>query len=191
MSLLIAGLLLFFIPHSLSIVNEGLRDKYEAKFGELAWKGLYSVVSVLGMVMIVYGYGDARATAQFLYTPPTGLRHMAMLFLLPVFPLIVATYFPGRIKNVVKHPMLIATALWGVVHLLLNGSVADILLFGSFGLWALLQLWSMRRRTQRAIATAPNFAGNDVIAIVLGLGIYGLFVVKAHLWLTGVPLISQ
>ena len=190
MTLLIAGLLLFFVPHSLSIWNESLRDRCEAKLGEMGWKGLYSIVSLAGMVLIVMGYGEARLTAEWLYTPPAALRHVAMLLLALVFPLIVATYFPGRIKAIVKHPMLIGTALWGFAHLLLNGSVADALLFGSFALWALLDLWSMNSREQRAIVTAPVFAWNDIIAIVVGLGVYGLFVVKAHVWLTGVPLVS-
>ena len=190
MSVLIAGLLLFFIPHSLSIVNEDLRDRCEARLGELGWKGLYSVVSLAGMVLIVMGYGEARLTAELLYSPPPALRHVAMLLLALAFPLIVATYFPGRIKAMVKHPMLLGTALWGLAHLALNGSVADVLLFGSFALWALLDLWSMRSREQRAIVTVPVFAWNDIVAIVVGLGVYGVFVVKAHVWLTGVALVS-
>lgn len=189
MSVLIAGLLLFFVPHSLSIVNEGFRDRCHERLGELGWKGLYSVVSIAGFLLIVWGYGEARMISDVLYTPPAELRHVAMLLLALVFPLMFATYFPGRIKAMVGHPMLIGTALWGMAHLLLNGRVADVLLFGSFAVWALLDLWSMRQREQRAILTAPVFALNDAIAVVGGLGVYGLFVWKAHFWVTGVPLL--
>lgn len=189
MDLLIAGLLLFFIPHSLSIVNEDLRDRCVAACGELAWKGLYSLVSMAGLVLIIIGYGDARATSGIIYTSPAALRPAAMLLLLPVFPLIAATYFPGRIKTIARHPMLLATALWSLAHLLLNGGVADVLLFGAFGVWALLELWSMRHRTQRALVTVPPSAWNDAVALIVGLALYGAFVVKLHVWVTGVPLL--
>ena len=189
MSLLLIGLVLFFVPHSLSIVNENLRNRCAARLGELGWKGVYTIVSLLGLVLMIKGYGEARFSSAVLYTPPSALRHLSMLLMLFVFPLIVATYFPGRIKAFLKHPMLIATLLWGLAHLMLRGRAADVLLFGSFAVWALLDLLSMRSRKQRAIVTMPTSSWNDMVAIVIGLAIYGAFIFKVHFWVTGIPLI--
>lgn len=185
MTLLILGLVLFLGIHSVSIVAPAWRDKQAAR-SEMGWKGLYAVVSIVGFVLIVYGYGEARQTTPLLYAPPTWMRHVAMLLLVPVFPLLLAAYLPGRIKTATKHPMLAATKLWAVSHLMANGTLADVLLFGGFLVWAVADRISFKRRTQRPIPGAPPSAANDVIAIVAGLALYGLFVWRAHAWLVGV-----
>ena len=161
-----------------------------AKRGEWSGKGLYSMISIIGFVLIVQGYGMVRYESAALYVSSPWLTHLAMLLMIPVFPLLLATYFPGRISGFAKHPMLLATLLWAFVHLLVNGRLTDILLFGSFLIWAVLDLNSMRRRTQRSLPGAPGNKYNDLIALVVGLALYGLLVVWLHGVLTGVPLVG-
>lgn len=188
MLLLIIGLVLFLGIHSVSIVAEGWRDSTMQRVGEGAWKGIYSLVSLAGFGLIVWGYGEARLDPVLLYAPPAWLRHVGMLVLLPVFPLLVAVYFPGRIKRVAKHPMLLATKLWALAHLLMNGMLADVLLFGGFLIWAIADRISMKRRTQRPLPSLPESKINDVIVFVVGIGIYFVFVKWLHTVLIGIPI---
>lgn len=188
MTLLILGLLIFLGAHSVSIVAPGWRDAQAARLGQNTWKGVYTVVSLIGFALLVYGYGQARQSPVVLYSPPTGLRHAALLLMLPVFPLLLAAYLPGRIKSAAKHPMLLATKLWATAHLLANGNLADVLLFGGFLAWAVADRISMKRRTQRPLTGAPAGRFNDVIAVVGGLALYGFFVKLGHAWLIGVAL---
>ncbi len=174
--------------HSVSIVAPGWRDTMRARLGEGPWKGLYSLISIVGFALLIVGYGAARAQAEMLYVPPAWLRHVAMLLLVPVFPLLLSAYLPGRIKSAAKHPMLLAVKLWAAAHLLSNGSVADVLLFGGFLAWAVADRISMKRRVARAVPGAPAGPLNDVIALLGGLAIYGLFVMGGHRWLIGVNL---
>ena len=186
MAVLIVGLILFLGVHSLSIVNEPLRNRLHTSLGEGAFKGLYSLVSLVGLVLIVWGYGSARMDPTVVYTPPGWLRHLAMLLLIPFFPLLFATYFPGRIKAKLGHPMLTAIKLWALAHLLANGMLHDLLLFGAFLAWAVADRISMKRRTQRPIATLPASKANDAIAVAGGLAVYVVMVFWAHQWLFGV-----
>lgn len=189
MTLLILGLLIFLGVHSVSIVAPGWRDAQVARLGEKPWKGLYTVLAIAGFVLLVIGYGQARQSPVVLYTPPVALRHVALLLLLPVFVLLLAAYLPGRVKTAAKHPMLLATKLWATAHLLANGNLADVLLFGGFLAWAVADRISMKRRVQRPLPGAPAGRFNDPIAIVGGLALYALFVKFGHAWLIGVPLI--
>ncbi|MAO14774.1 NnrU family protein [Marinobacter sp.] len=186
MTTLILGLVLFLGVHSLSIVNEPLRDRLHAALGEAAFKGLYSLASLAGLLLIIWGYGAARLDPSVLYVPPTWLRHVSLLLLIPVFPLLFATYFPGRIKAKIGHPMLVAVKLWALAHLLANGMLHDVLLFGSFLAWAIADRISMKRRTQRPIATLPATKANDAIAVVGGLAAYVVMVLWVHQWAFGV-----
>lgn len=186
MTLLIVGLVLFLGIHSVSIVAPAWRDAQLAQRGEAAWKGLYSAVAAIGLGLIVYGYSVARQTPVVLYTPPAALRHVALLLLLPVFVLLFAAYLPGRIKTITKHPMLLATKLWALAHLLANGSVADVLLFGGFLAWAVADRVSLKRRPVRALPTAPPGPMNDAIALVGGLVVYAGITLWLHRWLIGV-----
>lgn len=190
MIILLLGLAIFFAVHSISIINEPWRDRMVAKVGELPWKGLYTLLSIAGLILIILGYGIAQDNAIVLYSPPAWLRHVAMLLLVPVFPLLLAAYLPGRIKSATKHPMLAATKFWALAHLLANGMSADVLLFGSFLAWAVVDRISMKRRTQRTLPGAPPSKINDVIAVVVGLAIYLAFAFWLHSLLIGVPLIG-
>ena len=190
MNWLIVGLIIFFAVHSISIVNEPFRERMVAKMGEGPWKGVYSVVAAIGFFLIVWGYGLARQESASIYSSAPWLIHLSMLLLVSVFPLLVATYFPGRIRTVVRHPMLIATILWVFAHLLVNGGLAEILLFGSFLAWSGLDLFSMRQRAQSPLLSAPALRFNDLFAMVFGLALYGVFVVWLHNLLIGVPLVA-
>jgi uncharacterized membrane protein len=187
MNLLILGLLLFLGIHSVSIVAPAWRDAQVARLGEGPWKGIYSLLSIAGFVLLVYGYGLARQSPVVLYTPPQGLRHVAALLMLPVFPLLFAAYLPGRIKAALKHPFLVAVKLWAVAHLLANGTLADVLLFGGFLAWAVADRISLKRRPARPVPGAPPRPVNDAIAVIAGLVVYALFVWRGHQWLIGVP----
>jgi uncharacterized membrane protein len=191
MNILIAGLVVFFAVHSISIVNDPWRDRMAARLGEWPWKGLYALIAVVGLMLIVWGYGLARQAPVVLYVSPSWLHHVAMLLLIPVFPLLVATYLPGRIQSTVKHPMLAATKLWAFAHLLANGTLADVLLFGAFLVWAVLDRISMKYRTQRPVPAAPASKINDVIAVVVGIGLYVGFVFWLHAWLIGVSPLAR
>lgn len=188
MTLLILGLVLFFGSHSISIFAPAWRDAQAARRGEKAWKGLYSLVSLIGFVLLVVGYGQARQAPVVLYVPPAAMRHLALLLMLPAFVLLLAAYLPGRIKAAVKHPMLAAVKLWATAHLLANGNLADVLLFGAFLAWAVADRISLNRRTPRPIPGAPARPANDAIAFVGGLLLYALFVAWGHRALIGVPL---
>jgi uncharacterized membrane protein len=156
------------------------------RWGETPWKGLYTLVAVAGFVLLVIGYGIARQSPVVLYSPPVWTRHLALLLMLPVFPLLLAAYLPGRIKAAARHPMLVAVKLWALAHLLANGTLADVLLFGAFLAWAVADRISVKRRAPRAVPGAPARPVNDVIAVVGGLAIYAAFVLWLHRALIGV-----
>ena len=191
MPLLIAGLVLFLGIHSVAIVAPSFRARIIQRMGEGAWKGLYSLISLAGFVLICYGFGSARQAPVVLYSPPTWLRHLALLVMLPVFPLLIAAYLPGRIKTAAKHPMLAAVKFWAFAHLLANGSLADVLLFGGFLAWAVVDRISVKRRAMpQVLRTAPPGPWNDAIAVVLGLAVYALLIGWAHVRLFGVSPLS-
>jgi len=189
MTNLIIGLFLFLGMHSISIVAEPLRDRFAAK-SKLGWKALFALISLLGIVLIVKGYSQARLTPTLIYASPYWLRDLNALLMLPVFILFLAPYFRGVISTFTKHPQLFAIILWSLSHLLVNGNLADILLFGSFFVWAVADLMSMKRRVSRPMPGFKESAVNDVIIVIVGLGLYGLFTVYLHALLIGMPLYS-
>jgi uncharacterized membrane protein len=194
MAWLILGLVLFLGVHSVSIVAPVARNAWVQRMGEGPWKGLYSLVSVVGFGLIVWGYGLAREAPVLLYSLPGGFRHLAALLMLPVFVLLFAAYLPGRIQAAAKHPMLLAVKLWALAHLLAQsvtgGTLADVLLFGGFLVWAIADRISVKRRAAagllRSLPLGPPRAMNDAMAVVGGLGVYALFVIWLHAVLFGV-----
>ncbi len=186
MLVLLLGIAAFFGVHSVRIVAAGWRQRTIDKIGLGAWKGGYSVLALVGLTLLVFGYGAARTTPVIVYAPPFWLRHVALLMLVPVFPLILSVYLPGRIKRMAKHPMLVAVKLWAMAHLLANGMLADVLLFGAFLVWAVLDRISMKRRPPSTVPSAPPGRFNDVIAVVAGLALYVAFIMKLHRVITGI-----
>jgi uncharacterized membrane protein len=184
MAILILGLLLFLAAHSISIVSRYQRTALMARMGEGPYKGAYSLLSLVGLVLIVYGYGLARQDPVHVWFPPTGMRHVASTLMLFVFPLLFAAYLPGRIKAAVKHPMLAAVKIWAFAHLIANGTLADIVLFGGLLAWAVVDRISLKRRGPLPPVAANT--RNDVLAIVLGLAVYLLFAFYLHRALFGV-----
>lgn len=186
---LVLGLVLFLGIHSVSILAVGFRDGLAAK-SDRGWKLFYTVVSLVGFVLIVRGYGEIRQSPTILYVAPAWLYHVAAVLLLPTFVFFLAPYFPGRIKQTLKHPQLVAVKLWAVAHLLVNGTLADVLLFGSFLGWAVADRISLKRRPARPVQGAPESGVNDIILIVLGLALYAATVLWLHQLAFGVkPLV--
>ena len=147
MTVLIIGLILFLGVHSVRIFAEGWRTAQIAQRGEGAWKGLYSVASIVGFGLIVWGYGLARAEPTVLWAPQPWARHLAALLMLFAFILLAAAYVPNNgIKAWVHHPMVLGVKVWALAHLLANHTLADLLLFGSFLVWAVLDFRAARQR---------------------------------------------
>ncbi len=205
---LLIGLLLFLGTHSLRIVAEDWRVGLISRLGEKKFKGLVSVASLIGFILIIHGYGVARLTPQILWVPPVATRHVAALLMLFAMIFLVASYIPGNhIKARLRHPMVISVKVWSVAHLLANGMAADVLLFGSFLLWAVFDFRAARQRdrmgaiqTSMTIDTAagpssvpasnvalkPATVRGTVMAIVLGTALWVGFVAYLHLKLFGV-----
>ena len=186
MLLFVVGLVLFLGIHSVAVAAPAWRDAQAAR-SPLGWKGLYSVISIIGLVLLIHGYGIARQAPVVVWTPPTAMRHIALLLMLPVFPLLLAAYLPGRIQRAAKHPMLLAVKFWATAHLLANGTLVAMILFASFLVWAVLDRIAVKRRAvPRATPGAPPSAMNDAIALGAGLVLYVVFLFWGHLWLIGV-----
>jgi uncharacterized membrane protein len=195
MTLLILGLALFLGAHLFTTMREP-RAAAVARLGEGGYKGLYSAISVIGLVLIAYGFGAYRAGGWInVWNPPVWTRHLALLINLPVFILLAVGRRPSWLKSVTKHPMLLAVKLWASAHLLANGDLGSILLFGGFLAWAVMARISAKRRPEEIAALAaigrPAFGRRDVIAIVAGLAFYVAMALWLHPLLIGVPVITR
>ena len=191
MTILILGLVLFLGPHSVRIVAEPWRTQMLQRLGEKPWKGLYSLVSLLGFVLIIWGYGVARADPVVLWQPPVMMKHLNSLFTLAAFILLAAAYVPrNQIKARLHHPMVLAVKLWAFGHLLATAKLADVVLFGAFLLWAILDFRAARQR-DRALGSvyAPGTVGGTLIAVVLGVVAWAAFAFWLHAaWIGVAPL---
>lgn len=184
---LILGLLLFLGAHSVRLVAPAWREAAIARIGTGAWKGLYSLVSLAGLILVVWGYGLARADPILLWAPPSGLKHAASLGVLLAFVLVLAAYVP---RNHVRgwaggHPMFLGTALWAVAHLLASGWLHGVILFAAFGLWAMSGFVLARRRPMLPAASAPSPISTALLLIAAAAAWY-VFARQAHVWLMGV-----
>lgn len=179
MTALILGLLLFIAAHASRLVAEGPREAFIRRHGPLAWKAAHSLVSALGLGLIVIGYAAARAEPVLLWSPPPATRHVAALLTLPAFILLAAAYVPGNaLRARLGHPMTLAVKLWALAHLLANGSLADLLLFGSLLAWSVLLFRAARRRP--AAPPAPSRPLALVGVLLAGLGAWALFAFHLH-----------
>jgi len=185
---LVLGLVLFLGMHSISIIAPAWRDRTAARLGN-AWRGLYSLITIAGLIITVWGYGIARQNPVMLYAPPAWTHYVTAVLMLPVFPLFLAAYLPGGLKATLKHPMLLSVMLWALAHLIANGKLANVVLFGAFLAWGVADRISFRWRTQRPIPMAPSMKLNDGIAIVAGLVVYIVFEHWLHVrWIGVQPL---
>ena len=188
MTWLLLGLVIFLGSHSVRIFAEPWRGARIAAMGLNAWKGVYSIVSILGFVLIVWGYGVARGAPVILFSPPVWTKHVAALLTIPAFILLAAAYVPGtRIKRAVGHPMIAGVKAWAFAHLLANGTLADVVLFGAFLVWAIVDYIAARRR-DRAAGTVYVVGPitRDVAAVVVGLVAWAAFAFWLHAVLIGV-----
>jgi len=188
MTVLLLGLLIFLGAHSVRIFADDWRTRQIARLGEGAWKGIYSLVSVLGLVLIVWGYGIARAQPQLLWTPPVWGRHLGGLLNGIAFILLAAAYIPGNsIKAKVGHPMVLGVKIWAFAHLLANGTVNAVVLFGAFLAWAVADFVSAKRRDRKAGTVYPaGSLSRDGITVIAGLVAWAAFAFLLHGWLIGV-----
>ena len=193
MTLFVIGLALFLGVHLVRVVAPGLRVAAMERFGENAWKGLYGVLSLVGLVLVGRGYSAAYGETALLYDLPSWGRVVPWILMAAAFVLIVAAYvLAGRIKKAVGDPMLVATMLWAGAHLFVRSDWLHVLLFGGFLLWATVDLVSVRARRARGIASGPPIPDarspwvGDGIALAAGLGLYLAFMAFAHRWLFGV-----
>ena len=188
MTLLILGLVLFLGAHSVRVFAEGWRTRVLQRLGEPAWKGLYSVVSVVGFALLVWGYSRARLEPVVLWASPLWVRHLAGLLMVPALVMLVAAYVPGNaIRARLGHPMLLGTKVWALAHLLANHTLADVLLFGGFLAWAVLCFRAARARDRAAHLVRPaGTLAPTLVTVAAGLGLWAALAFWAHAALFGV-----
>lgn len=182
MALLILGLIAFLGVHSLRVFADRWRSAQIARLGEGPWKGLYSLISIAGFALLVWGFGRARAGTMVLWQPPLWTHYLAAIFTLAAFVLVVAAYVPGtRIKAALHHPMLLGVKAWAFGHLIANGTAADLVLFGSFLVWAIVDFAASRRRDRAAGTVYPvGTLARDAIAVAIGVAAWAAFAFYLH-----------
>lgn len=188
MTYLILGLAIFLGVHSVRIVAEDWRSAQLARLGEGPWKGLYSLASLVGFALIVWGYAQARLDPSVLWSPPAWTRHLLPPFTLIAFVLVAAAYVPGtHFKAWVGSPMVLGVKLWAFAHLVANGTLAGTILFGSFLVWAVVDFASSRRRDRAAGVSYPaGTLARDAIATAIGIVAWTVFAFWLHAWWIGV-----
>jgi uncharacterized membrane protein len=188
---MILGLVLFLGVHVLTI-QRALRARLIAAWGEGGYKSGYSVVSLLGLVLIVWGFADYRAAGMWqVWTPPAVLKHVTVALMLPAVILVVASYIRGRIYLALKHPMLAGVKLWAAAHLLANGDLGSIILFGAFLAWAVFDRISLKHRSDAGAPPIPvGGIGNDLIAVAVGVVAYLALAFVFHPVVIGVPVVG-
>jgi uncharacterized membrane protein len=188
---MIVGLVLFLGVHALTTQRD-LRARLIKKMGESGYKVAYALVSLAGLVLIVWGFGHYRAAGLWpVWSPPRALKHLNTALMLPAVILVVAAYLRGRIYTAVKHPMLAGVKLWAFGHLLANGDLGGIILFGSFLAWAVFDRISLKRRADAGGPPIPvGGVGNDLIAVVVGIVVYLALAFAFHPVVIGVPVIG-
>ena len=188
MALLLIGLAIFIASHSIRVVAPEWRESMIARLGKGPWMGFYSALSLIGLVLIIWGYGEARDNPLVLWSPPVWTQHIAVLLNAIAFVLLAAYAVPaGRIKARLGHPMILGVKVWAFAHLLANGTAADVVLFGALLAWAIVDFVGSRRRDRaNGMVRVAGPVRNDVIAVVAGLLVWALMLGFGHEWLIGV-----
>jgi uncharacterized membrane protein len=195
MTWLILGLILFLGAHSVRVVADNWRAEKIAAWGDKAYKGVYTLVSILGFYLLVVGYGEARLQPLALWNPPIFTRHISMLLMLLSSILLIATYIPrNHFKMRLRHPMVLSVKVWALSHLLANGNLADLVLFGSFLIWAVLNFRSARARDRAQVENSvaiedslpkPNLYAT-LIALFGGMALWAVITFVLHAKVVGV-----
>jgi uncharacterized membrane protein len=185
---LVLGLLVFLGVHSTRIFADGWRSQTIARIGEKPFNGIYSVLSLAGFVLIIWGFGIARDTPVALWQPPAGMRHAAALLNVLAFVLLAAAQMPNNaIKARVHHPMVLGVKTWAFAHLISNGNLAHVVLFGAFLLWAVVDFISARRRDRvQGIQYPAGTTSATALTVVSGVVVAGVFVLWLHGLLIGI-----
>ena len=191
MTQLILGLILFLGAHSVRIWADGWRNRTIEAYGDKAFKGIHALVSLLGFYLLVVGYGEARLQTVALWNPPIFTKHISILLMLLSSILLVATYVPrNHLKMRLGHPMVLSVKVWALSHLLANGNLADLLLFGSFLIWAVLNFRSARARDRVLLAESESTVQPKLLAtlitLVAGMAIWALITFVLHAKVVGV-----
>ncbi|RTR02936.1 NnrU family protein [Halomonas nitroreducens] len=188
MTVMILGLVIFLGVHSVRIVADDWRRERIAQWGEARWKALYGLASLVGLGIAIWGFGLMRLDPLVVWTPPVAMRHLVALLMIPAFILLVAAYVPrNHFKAKLGHPMILGVKVWALAHLLANGRLGDIVFFGAFLLWAVLDFRAARRRPAPAPASAPPAMSATLASLVIGVGAYAVFAFWLHRVLIGVP----
>jgi uncharacterized membrane protein len=199
MGLLLLGLILFLACHSVRVFAEDWRTATMLRLGDKMYKGLYSLVSLLGFVLLVYGYSLARVDSSILWLPPLATRHAASLLMLVAMILLVATYVPrNAIQKRLRHPMVLSVKVWALAHLISNGRLVDVVLFGTFLVWAVLSFRAARQRDRLLDSMEPEATEVSEVAssttmkvMAIGALVWAVFLLGGHAWLFGVSPIGM
>jgi uncharacterized membrane protein len=193
MALFILGLVLFLGSHSVRVFADRWRTEKLAQWGEKLYKGIYSVASLTGFVLMVYGFSQIRWDSPWLWVPPVGMRHLAALLMLLALVLLVASQVPhNAIKAKLRHPMVLSVKVWALAHLLSNGKLADVVLFGAFLVWEVLNFRAARQRDRLAALDAPDVLTppvntfNTVLVVSVGVAVWAFLLFGGHKWLFAV-----
>src|SRR3954453_19498223 len=188
---MVVGLVLFLGVHTLT-TQRALRASVVASMGEGGYKIAYALASVAGLALVIWGFADYRATGWIdVWNPPTAFKHITVALMLPAVILVVAAYIRGRIYATLKHPMLAGVKLWAAAHLLANGDLGSIILFGSFLAWAVVDRISLKRRADAGGPPIPVGGwGNDMIAVAVGIVVYLALAFAFHPVVIGVPVMG-
>jgi uncharacterized membrane protein len=187
MIIFIMGFIIFFGIHSISLFSRPLRDRLLARIGESKWKGYFTLLAILGLTLLVMGYVEVRKTPTFVYHLPDWFRSLVWILMLPVFPLLILAYLPGTFREMIPHPMVTSIILWSGSHLLVNGTLGDIILFGMFFIWSIGIYISMVKHPRDGGLKQPVSLQMkyDLIAMVTGLILYFSYFLWLHEMIIG------
>ncbi|KRB50781.1 NnrU family protein [Rhizobium sp. Root708] len=189
MALLIVGIIIFLGLHLIRVIAPGLRQSLINSLGENGWKAAYSIVSILSLVLLIYGFGQARQVTGVLYTPPVWMAHITITLMLIAVICLVASLLPaGHIAVKTKHPMVLSVKIWAFSHLLANGETSSVLLFGAFLAWGVILRIALKRRQRAGELTLRPFVSGkyDLYAVIIGIVAWALITFKLHELLIGV-----
>jgi uncharacterized membrane protein len=191
LGILVIGLMVFLGSHLL-VSLRGPRAALIARVGEGTYKGLFSLVSIVGLALVIIGFARYRSEGLIaIWSPPVSLRHLSIVLMWPAFICVAAAYIPGKIKQALKHPMLVGIKLWAFGHLLANGDLGGIILFGSILGWAVYDRISLKGRTDPGgLDITVGGVKNDVVAVVVGTVVY-LAVAFVFHPLAGLPVFTK